>query len=57
MAKQLYDFKATKITETDKAILLDVEDKEVWFPSAVVEDNKDGTYTVPMSWAIEKEIV
>lgn len=47
MAKELYDFEAEIIHETDK----------VWFPKSILEDNGDGTFTCPEKFAIEKEIV
>jgi hypothetical protein len=57
MPKALFDFNGEVLKETDKALLIGVDDKEVWFPRSIVEDNRDGTFTVPMSWAIEKELI
>lgn len=54
---ELYDFAAEKRHETAKAILLFDGVKEVWFPKSHVEDNNDGTFTVPQWLAEKKEIV
>ena len=55
--ERLYDFEAEQVRETEKAILLDIDGKTVWFPKYVIEDHGDGCYTIPEKWAIEKEIV
>lgn len=59
MARQLHDFEGEVLKETDKALLVGIYGvgKEIWFPKAIIEDNKDGTFTVPISWAEEKEIL
>lgn len=58
MSDNLYDFSAIKKHETDKAVLLDCgEEEAVWFPKQYLEDNGDGTWTVPEWLAEEKEIV
>ena len=58
MSDRLYDFAATKIHSTENAVLLDCGlDEPVWFPKSVIEDNGDGTWTVPEHFAIEKGIV
>ncbi len=54
----LYDFKVTIIHETDKAVLVRAnDDKEHWFPLSIIENHRDGTFTVPMEWAVEKDII
>ena len=54
---KLYDFEATKLTSTEKAILLDVDGKKVWFPKTQIQENDDETFTIEEWLAIEKEIV
>lgn len=55
---KLFDFSAEIVHETEKALLLDVgEEKPIWFPKSIVEDNGDGTFTVPENYAKEKGIV
>lgn len=44
------------VTETEKAILFDLGHDEVWLPKSLVEDNGDGSFTIPYSVAIEKGI-
>lgn len=57
MAKELHDFSASQIFETDDAILLDCGGRNgIWFPKKLTEDNGDGTYTVPEWLAIKKGI-
>ena len=54
----LFDFAAVIVHETDAATLLDVGlDDPVWFPKSVLQDNGDGTWTVPERLAVEKGIV
>lgn len=58
MKSELVDFAAVKVMETDSAILLDHGDEEeAWFPKSIIEDNGDGTYTVPEWWAMEKGVI
>ena len=54
---ELYDFAAIKKHETDKAILLNDGTKDVWLPKSQVQDNGDGTFTIPAWLAEEKELV
>ncbi len=39
--------------ETEKALLLYDGDKEAWFPKSQVENNNDGTFSMP-EWLAEK---
>lgn len=53
-----YTFDATYEHETDQAILLECgEDEPVWFPRSQLEDNGDGTWTVPEWLALAKGII
>lgn len=54
---ELYDFAGEKRNETPKAILVFDGETEVWLPKSHVEDNGDGTFTVPQWLAEEKELV
>ena len=55
---RLCDIEAKVVRETRDAWLLDVgNDKPVWVPKSKVEDNQDGTFTLPEWLAIEKGIV
>ena len=53
----LADIEARLIHETDKALLLDDGKRKVWVPKRLVEDNGDGTFTMPEWLAIDKELV
>ena len=58
MAKsELYDFAGQKRNETEKAFLIFDGDQEVWLPKSHVEENGDGTFTIPQWLAEEKKIV
>ena len=55
---KLYDFSATVLVETDKAFRLDDGEHEpFWVPKSQVEDNDDGTFTMPEWLAKEKGII
>lgn len=54
---ELYDFVGKMLTETDKGILIHDGEKKVWLPKRFVEDNEDGTFTIPQWLAEEKELV
>lgn len=43
--------------ETDKAFLLYDGKKEVWVPRAQVEDNDDGTFSMPEWLALDKGLI
>ena len=50
----LFDMAAQVRAETDKAWLLFDGTKEEWVPKSQVEDNRDGTFTMPQ-WLAEKK--
>jgi hypothetical protein len=54
---ELFDMAAKKVGETDKAYRLSDGIKTEWVPKQYVEDNKDGTFTMPEWLAIEKGFV
>lgn len=55
---ELFDLKAMLQHETPSAWLVLTEDgKKVWLPKSQVEDNCDGTFTLPEWLAIEKGLV
>ena len=45
--ESLVDIDADLLHETDKAFLLRVDCEEVWVPKSLVEDNCDGSFTMP----------
>jgi hypothetical protein len=53
----LFDMAAEIRRETDKAWLLFDGTKEAWVPKSQVEDNKDGTFTMPEWLAKDKGFV
>lgn len=55
--KELFDLAAKVKAETDKALLLTDGTKEVWVPKSQVENNGDGTFTMPAWLAEEKGFV
>lgn len=57
MGRELVDLKGVVRGETDAAIRLVVDGKAAWLPKSVVQDNEDGTFTLPESWAIEKGLI
>jgi len=52
--EELFDFAGEKRHETDKAILVYDGEQSIWLPKSHVEDNGDGTFTVPQWLAEEK---
>lgn len=56
-AERLFDLTADLKHETDKAFLVTDGDKDVWLPKSLVENNGDGTFTMPEWLAIDKELV
>jgi hypothetical protein len=59
MAKneKMFELRALVVKETPKAYLLDDGGREEWFPKSQVQDNGDGTFTIPMWLAIDKGVV
>lgn len=43
--------------ETEKAFLLYDGSKEIWVPKAQVENNNDGTFSMPEWLAMDKEFI
>lgn len=54
---ELFDMAAKKIGETSKAIRLDDGTKTEWVPKSQIEDNGDGTFTLPEWLAKEKGFI
>jgi RNase P/RNase MRP subunit p29 len=54
---RLYDFEGRVVHETEKALLLSDGTRQAWFPRSMVQDNGDGTFTVPERLAVEKGFV
>jgi hypothetical protein len=54
---ELIDIAAQLKVETSAAYLLYDGKVSRWVPKSQVEDNKDGTYTMPMWLAEEKEFI
>ena len=57
MKSDLIDIAAQKKAETVKAILLNDGKTEAWVPKSQIEDNKDGTFTMPEWLAKDKEFI
>ncbi len=57
MARELIDIAAQKKGETDKAMRLFDGKKTEWVPKSQVEDNGDGTFTMPEWLAQEKGFI
>lgn len=55
--RELVDLTGVVRGETPDAIRLVVDGKAAWLPKSVVQDNEDGTFTIPESWAIDKGLV
>jgi hypothetical protein len=54
---ELVDITAEVRGETDKALRLFDGDRSEWVPKRYVEDNQDGTFTMPVWLATEKGFV
>lgn len=52
-----HQFEATEVHSTEKAILLNVEGEEVWFPRAMITWVSKGTYECSISFAKEKGLI
>jgi hypothetical protein len=57
MTDRLVDITAQVRGETDRAWLLFDGTKTEWVPKSQVEDNKDGTFTMPEWLAKKKEFI
>lgn len=57
MKEKLIDIACKILNETDKAIRIDDGTKKEWLPKSQIEDNKDGTVTMPEWLAIEKGFI
>ena len=56
--ESLAEVDATCLHDTDDAFLLDHGGKDsVWVPKSLVDDNGDGTFTMPEWLAMEKGII
>lgn len=55
--RELFDVAAKVKVETVKAWLLDDGTREAWVPKSQVEDNKDGTFTMPEWLAKDKGFI
>ena len=55
--RELVDIAAELRHETEKAFLIFDGAKTVWLPKSQVEQNGDGTFTMPEWLAIEKELI
>jgi hypothetical protein len=55
--KELVDIEAEIRGETDRAYRLYDGAKSAWVPKALVENNGDGTFTMPEWLAQEKEFI
>ena len=53
----LIDLTLDKFAETDAAFKLSDGKRWAWLPKSQVEENDDGTYTMPEWLAVEKEFV
>jgi hypothetical protein len=55
--RELVDIEAEVRGETDKAIRLHDGIRTDWFPKYLVEDNRDGTFTIPVWLAQERGFI
>ena len=55
--EKLVDIAGQILHETEKAWLVDTGDAKVWFPKSLVEDNDDGTFTIPEWLAKDKGLI
>ena len=53
--ERLTDIAAKLVHETELAYLLNDGVTQAWVPKSQVEDNRDGTWTMPERLAIDKE--
>lgn len=57
MVRELVDLNGVVRGETDEAIRLVVDGKTAWLPKSQVEDNGDGSFTMPEWLAKDKELI
>lgn len=57
MKEKLIDIDCKILNETDKTIRIDDGTKKEWLPKSQIENNKDGTVTMPEWLAIEKGFI
>lgn len=57
MPSELVDLNGVLRGETDAAFRVVIDGKSVWLPKSQVENNGDGTWTMPRWLAEEKELV
>ena len=54
---KLHDFEAELKHETANAYLVNDGDNDYWLPKKLIENNGDGTFTIPEWLAVDKGIV
>ena len=54
---ELFDMSAEIVAETEKAYLLNDGTVQAWVPKSQVEDNGDGTFTMPEWIAKDKGFI
>ncbi len=57
MSKKLADIECEIIATTEKAIRIDDGKEKHWLPKSLVEDNRDGTITLPEWLAKENGLI
>jgi len=57
MSEKLYDIECEIIATTEKAIRIDDGKDKHWLPKSLVEDNRDGTITLPEWLAQERGLI
>jgi hypothetical protein len=55
--QRLVDLELEVKHETEKAWLVTDGEREVWLPKSLVENNEDGTFTMPEYLAQDKELI
>lgn len=54
---KLIDIAADVNVETEKAYLLNDGTRTAWAPKSIVENNKDGTFTMPEWFAMDRGFI
>ena len=57
MSEKLCDIECEIIATTEKAIRIDDGKEKHWLPKSLVEDNRDGTITLPEWLAQERGLI